>query len=294
MVLRLERTRHNAKKILGGAGHTHHAVRLEFADVDNYIRPVQPGGVLEGSQRLALGKHGLALGKITVEGRAGRFHGLHAGGGVNVVDKGGGVQTAGAVAHAHLCPTRNQQARKRRQQKRMRNHSAFRRGHGNEIRLERHLQARPHPLQAAHWLQRLQQRLFHICIRCTPCNRHIRHLCSPPFIHANRPGNPPKANAHLYAARVKACGRILINEPGLSSRSQRRLPASAFLPLLRSRAWAKREPVPRGVSAPTPIQVPRAPLIEGCWKREKRHFKKPAGFREKFAGFAATKRWKKY
>ena len=142
-------------------------------------RPVEPGGVLEGVQHLALREGGKALGKIAVQARARSLDGRHAGGGVYVADVGGGIEAAGAVADAYLRPALYEQAAEGGDKLGMGGNGAVRLAPGDEVGLDGDLHARAHPIQAAEGRKRLHERRFHAVVGRAARNGHIRHVFSP-------------------------------------------------------------------------------------------------------------------
>ena len=154
VVLRFDTPRHDAEHILGSAGHPHHAVRFQLAEVDYGVRLIQIGGVFKLPGRgSALQAAFLDL-KVPVQRGTVLQRRRNAGPLVDPVEIGAVVNAAGAVADNDLCAAFGQQRRESRKQRRMGGYGVLRRTAGHQVRFDDDLHAGGHPVQPA---QRFQQ-----------------------------------------------------------------------------------------------------------------------------------------
>ena len=149
MILRLDRPGNGAEKVLRRAGISHHAVRLELADVDDDICLVKIGGVGEAARFFPFLEIGVADRKVIVQLRAG-FHTFRKSRRViNPIDKCGVVKSAGRVADDDAGAAGAEHLGQSGQNLGMRRHCLVRGGDADEVRLQNNSHALGYKINAA-------------------------------------------------------------------------------------------------------------------------------------------------
>ena len=120
MVFRLHRAGNDAKVILDGVRQTHHAVRLELAEVDDGVRLVEIRGVGEFLRADGVREGGVRLRKVLIQLRTDSLACVHAAQIVNMVHMRRGIEPAGAVSEQDACAARAEHLRQLAQKRRMR------------------------------------------------------------------------------------------------------------------------------------------------------------------------------
>ena len=157
MVLRLHGAGNDAEHIFRRVGHAHHSVGFQLGKVDDGVRFVQIGGVLDGFCHFGLGTLGCLLLKIVVQHRAGCLDLMHSGGLVYPVYIDGGIQSSGTVADDHFRAPFFQQLRQGAEQVRVGGRRGLRLQKGDQICLDRHLHSGSDPVQTAERGQHFQK-----------------------------------------------------------------------------------------------------------------------------------------
>ncbi len=182
VAFRLHGAGNGPKHVFCPAGHGHHPVGLELAQVDDRVRITQPCGILELAAHLSLREMCLPLPEILVEPPTRLFRRPHAGGGVHPVHVGGVIQPSGAVPHHHVRPPRPQQFHQGAEKPGVGGNCLFRLGKGYQIHFDGNFHSRAHPIQPAQWLYHPLQCRHDLCLSIirTGNNYNVRlHNFSP-------------------------------------------------------------------------------------------------------------------
>ena len=182
MILRFRRPRDRSEQIFHGAGHVQHAVGFEFAEVDDHVRLIEPGGIVKGFEALRPGENCALHSDIHVQMHFVTCKRLQPAGMVNAPQRTLCEQAARAVAenyHGALfyqAPAKLADERRVRRngplRRRVRRNGPLRRRAGQKIQFDRH---------------------------CHPGLYKIQH--------AKRQQKPVKCCAHGFRIVVFACGK---------------------------------------------------------------------------------------
>ena len=183
MILRLHGAWDGTEHVLGSTGHSHHAVGLQLAEIDDGVRLPEVGGIGELTAHLALRVLPLGMAEIPVQTASRLLHLLHPGGLIHPLDIGGVVQSAGAVPHHHVRSTLCQHAHQGAQQRRVGGGRPFRLEKGHQVGLDGDSHPRLDPSKASQGLQHSCQGGLHLPlgIVLTGSEHHIRFHTIPPL-----------------------------------------------------------------------------------------------------------------
>ena len=149
MILRLDGAGNDTKQILCGIGHSHHAMRFQFAHVQNDVAIVQVCRIAEGLCLHRLGIHGFLFGKIMVQSRTVRFGGMHLCRRIDTVYKDSVIKPAGAITDHNACSALHEKLRQRTQNGRMRSHRRFGCMERHQVCFDADFHAFCYPIKAA-------------------------------------------------------------------------------------------------------------------------------------------------
>ena len=149
MILRFRRPRDRSEQIFHGAGHVQHAVGFEFAEVDDHVRLIEPGGIVKGFEALRFGENCALHSDIHVQMHFVTCKRLQPAGMVNAPQRTLCEQAARAVAENYHGALFYQAPAKLADERRVRRNGPLRRRAGQKIQFDRHCHPGLYKIQPA-------------------------------------------------------------------------------------------------------------------------------------------------